>query len=933
MAASSPLQPQQSKQSTQCLFFLSKKGCRNGNACRFSHATQNATDAPSSSVNPTAPSSASTIASTTPPPSSAPATRGSTPIKPPSTRAPVRKPVPKSLQNVNQEDAATSLRAFEISQIQSRFGSTFIAKDDTIFQLRVLPSDPDFPYEIESLHVQLTVPKDYPRSCCSVQVLNKDIPKGFAFNLERGFAEAALQKKSLLAHLNWLDANMEQLLQKPPAPTIRFVGHGSQSIASPPATTTATTTTAAASQSPSLPPPLPKTTTAASSSLSSSSGSSSNQPNKQAGTQNKKPSHPPKPSPRTLTPTEIEQAGLQRQKQLNQIQARFRSSFEFVSQTNIRISLESADKDRMPVKWQGPLWVDLIIPKLFPLEACYIRLKEDDHNPEIESWRAKNVAQGFQKIAAANPQLSLFQLLNQFNRDLREFMNMPQQSTSVSTSALTSASLSSTSQEADSQIVEQNSSTPKKQAHVLFKEQDDAEQTPRLIYVDASPQIGRRNFDQDQDQGMVTSEDDEDDESEEGSEGSESESDSDSENVNGETRTGDEEEDEEDDDEDESHQVTTATTAGTDGPTSESSPKRGIEIRMPDLKLDNISLLYCRSLSLLVRCNRCKGLFDIPDLLPDDGQSTATVVKSGSDKRKWKTCDNCQSLLGAHFRTEYIHIQSRTIGYLDLAGCTAFDLLPSVFVPTCGECDQVHGAVPTERTTVQDSLIEDDKKRVGKSGISTATKTTTTSHSNTPLGFRQRVGRGMSATANCRQCHVRMTFTMEGEIKFVKLSPGDLMKASATTLEQLPLKKKLNRHNKSGLDFELKVGEPLPRKGACDHYKKSRRWFRFPCCSKVYPCHLCHDEKEADSHECEYAKRMICGHCSREQTVSDKACVCGESPIKTVGGSGAYWEGGQGMRDKTRMSHKDPHKYRGANKTVAKKQVGAENVRKRAPKN
>ena len=157
------------------------------------------------------------------------------------------------------------------------------------------------------------------------------------------------------------------------------------------------------------------------------------------------------------------------------------------------------------------------------------------------------------------------------------------------------------------------------------------------------------------------------------------------------------------------------------------------------------------------------------------------------------------------------------------------------------------------------------------------------------------------------------------------------MKASSATLEQLPLKKKLLRQQakNGGLNFELKVGEPLPRKGACDHYKKSRRWFRFPCCSKIYPCHLCHDEKEAD-HGSEFAKRMVCGHCSREQTVSDKPCVCGESPVKSAHGSGAFWEGGEGMRDKIRMSHKDPKKFKGANKTVAKKQVGAENVRKRA---
>lgn len=38
---------------------------------------------------------------------------------------------------------------------------------------------------------------------------------------------------------------------------------------------------------------------------------------------------------------------------------------------------------------------------------------------------------------------------------------------------------------------------------------------------------------------------------------------------------------------------------------------------------------------------------------------------------------------------------------------------------------------------------------------------------------------------------------------------------------------------------------------------------RFPCCGKAYPCDICHDEKE--DHEMQFAKKMICGVCSKEQ--------------------------------------------------------------------
>jgi hypothetical protein len=33
--------------------------------------------------------------------------------------------------------------------------------------------------------------------------------------------------------------------------------------------------------------------------------------------------------------------------------------------------------------------------------------------------------------------------------------------------------------------------------------------------------------------------------------------------------------------------------------------------------------------------------------------------------------------------------------------------------------------------------------------------------------------------------------------------------------------------------LSIKINTPLPLNGACQHYKKSFRWLRFPCCGKV----------------------------------------------------------------------------------------------------
>lgn len=47
-------------------------------------------------------------------------------------------------------------------------------------RLAIKPTDPDFPFELDSLQIQIYIPKDYPSINCRIQVLNSDIPKGFA---------------------------------------------------------------------------------------------------------------------------------------------------------------------------------------------------------------------------------------------------------------------------------------------------------------------------------------------------------------------------------------------------------------------------------------------------------------------------------------------------------------------------------------------------------------------------------------------------------------------------------------------------------------------------------------------------------------------------------------------------------------------------------
>jgi uncharacterized CHY-type Zn-finger protein len=157
--------------------------------------------------------------------------------------------------------------------------------------------------------------------------------------------------------------------------------------------------------------------------------------------------------------------------------------------------------------------------------------------------------------------------------------------------------------------------------------------------------------------------------------------------------------------------------------------------------------------------------------------------------------------------------------------------------------------------------------------------------------------RGDTTTNVCRECHARFTFSLP-EVKFLAYAPG---------LHNNPRLVPARLRTKNDEKLGIRAGEPLPDKGTCAHYRKSYRWFRFSCCNRVYPCDRCHDA--AEKHENEWASRMICGFCSREQRYSPESCTfCGRSVIGKRGKG--YWEGGKGTRDQRLMRRGDKRKYR-----------------------
>ncbi|KAH6685102.1 hypothetical protein F5X68DRAFT_210689 [Plectosphaerella plurivora] len=268
---------------------------------------------------------------------------------------------------------------------------------------------------------------------------------------------------------------------------------------------------------------------------------------------------------------------------------------------------------------------------------------------------------------------------------------------------------------------------------------------------------------------------------------------------------------------------------------SGSTPERGIAMTFPGIELHSIELFQVAILNISVKCTRCKTINDITGLQ--------------NEKEKTASCRKCAAGIAACFRPQLVHQASHRAGFLDIAGGTVADMLPSTFTPVCAKC-----------STTSPGLV---------------------------------AVRGDATTNVCRVCHGKFTFKIS-DVRFLAYAPGALTAPAAG-----------NRRKQDRIG--LQAGEALPDRGACSHYRKSYRWFRFSCCSRVHPCDKCHDA--AEDHVNEWASMMVCGWCSREQRYAVDACsFCGRSVIGRRGTG--FWEGGKGTRDRTLMNRKDPRKHK-----------------------
>lgn len=283
---------------------------------------------------------------------------------------------------------------------------------------------------------------------------------------------------------------------------------------------------------------------------------------------------------------------------------------------------------------------------------------------------------------------------------------------------------------------------------------------------------------------------------------------------------------------------------------------RGIALYSPGITLINIGILECNIVNLVVVCDKCSTQNDMFNIISGP---------YGRDSKPFaSTCTKCKSILACAFQKTLVkqitdEDSSTVLGYLDVSGCTPVQVLGGSFVPTCGNC--------------------------------------TSSNSETVF---KRLETGRTAFLNCKSCKIRMglKFGSDG-YKFTTISDDKLSEDRINGV-------RIHKHDAAKQKLGLTSGQPLPDDGRCTHFRKSTRWFRFACCGKVYPCEKCHDLES--NHPYEYGTRVICGMCSREQSISNTCAYC-RHKFENKGNTG-FWEGGKGTRDPTKLNRNDTRKFK-----------------------
>ncbi|KAK9237969.1 hypothetical protein V1525DRAFT_376034 [Lipomyces kononenkoae] len=637
-----------------------------------------------------------------------------------------RRGVSCPFRHITQSGGRESLspRAAEIQELVRKYANAEI-EDDSI-RVSIQPSDPDFPFDLAYLHFILNVPTDYPSTAPNLTVINTDIPRGYALNIEHGFADEiskpALGSMSLLQMIDALNERLEEFLKAEKRETIKLVNVGRRN--------------------------------GNGAFLNSTSGNqrvegrgsytdwgfdetviSTLQISDSAAT----PNHGVAELATTFTEPVLQEASARREREVRQLQTRLPgtklfSTDEVTGDSTFTVPFDVANS-AVPACLRNTSNVHLIVPKLYdlvPVRLCF---------PSIDSPEARAVETNFSAHGDQHREFSLFAHMNFLIQNIQEL-------------AVQQLPLYQSEESADA----------------ARRESPDEEyrKPPEWDAIeDGDDDVSEYEFDDESDDSNWYVRED----------GEPGEYCGDEENYSGSSDA-----DQSDTAVEDVHpQQVSERHAQTDHP-----PFHGTSINLPGLRLNNIGVVECTLLSIVVKCLRCKTEAEIRDIKP-----------GLASRSKSTTCAKCSAELSvASFRAEFMHENAVRLGYIDLLGCTPADILPGAFMPYCGSCSE-----PLPGTT-------------GIAGL----------------------GLAQTMSTNCRSCHTKMSIFIP-QVKFSRVSD-----------EQAPAAATVKKRAETRLG--IIAGTALPFNGTCKHYKRSTRWFRFSCCNRVFPCDRCHNEQSghADEH-------------------------------------------------------------------------------------
>lgn len=306
--------------------------------------------------------------------------------------------VPKPVPRTQTEDP----REFQTGQIRRRFNpkETRPIQGGTLFKFKLQPSDPDFPFDLSALECSLSVPDAYPEAKPSLAVGNRDIPRGFAFNIESGF-DGLIQEKpdaTLLELLKALDRNLELFLSAPKADTIKLVPNkDTRHLSAQPQR-----------------------------SIAPARGTELVVHDRKALVKGDNPvSIPTKPA-EVFTDQQKEEASKRREIEVRQLEARmgrlplYKKSGDGIAYT---LPIEPRKRSELPPPLQAVKTVQLFVPLLYPLQPCRVRLDGTD------SKESTAVGKGFELKAIEQKDITLMSHINYLAQNMHTLSKTPFQET------------------------------------------------------------------------------------------------------------------------------------------------------------------------------------------------------------------------------------------------------------------------------------------------------------------------------------------------------------------------------------------------------------------------------------------------------------------------------------------------------------------------